>query len=308
MEISNIEGESSFGGQTAALNAQIEAVKDRYEPEIRKLQSEGDQLKNDAPNPEVVEAVINVDFEVTWKDQRIVFDFPSVRMKDQRIVLDLPEVRMDLQRIVFDLPAIRMVPKVVGRYPEVHWPNVVWRDIIIHVPEPYMQRNEIKLDLPSISMKRHEFIFGVPEVKMERVEWTIGLPQFKMINIKAATEKLKQRGKALNDRAQSIAAAMSLEINALIANFLKGAGGVAGALDSARGAFDSALNSVKSAIETLQQRGIDPIKVPTDGGNVNLRKTFEDLTGTRDAILPKLKQLASGVSPDKLGAQAALAT
>ncbi len=51
--------------------------------------------------------------------------------------------------------------------------------------------------------------------------------------------------------------------------------------------------------ESLQQAGVDPIKAPTEGGNVNLRKQYEDLMNQRTG-------LGSGgrTRPSKRGRQA----
>lgn len=273
------------------LNAQIELIRQRYEPRIKALQDAGAQLAQDAPRPETVEAVINVDFEVTWADQTLAFDFPSITLKDRRIAFDLPEVTMGLERIVFDLPAVRMVDRKIGQKPEIHGWTVRWTDIIISVPEPYMQRNEIKLDLPQIAMRRKEIVLGIPEVRMKRVTWVIGLPQFKVINVSAATDRVKQRGEALRIEGEAIAAQMTAEVQQAVAQFM-GSLGAAGELQGTQNTFDAALHTVKSGIDDLSARGVDPIKVPTDNGNLNLRKTYEELVIARDAALGQLQAVA----------------
>ncbi len=288
---------STFDGRAAALNAQIADVVKKYQPRIQALQDEGTQLKDGAIKPENWEAMINVDFDVTWSVQRIVFDFPEVTFKDQRISFDLPEVRMELQRIVFDLPAVRMVDRVIGQKPEWYGPfNMVWTDMIISVPEAYMQRNEIKLDIPSVTMKRQEIVIGLPEFKMTRVEWKIGLPQFTIHNVRAETTKLEDTGKRLQTEGATIGAAMKAEIDTLVGQFMQGAGGVAGAITTTRNSFDSALSSLGNAITDLSARGVDPIKVPTDNGDINLRKQFEQLATTRDEVIPRMEAIVASVA------------
>lgn len=284
---------SAFAGQKATLNASIQEVIKKYEPRIQSVKDEGAQLKDDAPHPETVEAIINVDFTVTWSDQKIAFDFPSVTIKDQKISFDLPEVRMDTQRIVFDVPSIRMVDRIIGHKPEFHGINVEWTPIIVSLPEPYSQTIEIKLDLPSVTMKTQEIIIGIPEFKMERVEWIIGLPQFTVTEVSAATTKLADKGKELKTEGEAIGVAMKSEIDFLVAQFMQGVGGVSGALQTTKNTFNSALTLLSTAITDLSAKGVDPIKVPTDGGNVNLRKQYEELIATRDDVIPKMEAMAT---------------
>jgi hypothetical protein len=310
VEITDVASDTGGDAQSAALNAQIEAIKNKYQPRLDALQQEGQSLADEAPDPSAVEAVLNVDFDVTWSDKKIAFDFPSVKLKNKRIAFDLPEVRMDLQRIVFDTPATRMVPRVIGRKPEFHGPfHIEWTDIIISVPEVYMQRNEIKLDIPQVTMKRQEIVVGIPEITMQRVEWIVSLPQFKVINISAATDKLQAKGKELQAEGEAIGMAMNAEVQAAVSALMQGAGGVPGMISTANHAFDAALTSVKSAIDTLSQKGIDPIKVPTDGGDLNLRKTLDELVKTRDDVMPALQNLTqtapAAAAPAALEAAAA---
>lgn len=254
---------STFTGHAAALNSQIADVVKKYQPRIQALQDEGAQLKNGAIKPENWETMINVDFDVTWSDQRIVFDFPEVTFKDQRISFDLPEVRMELQRIVLDLPAVRMVDRVIGQKPEWYGPfKVVMTDIIIWVLKPTCNVTNIKLDIPSVTMKRQEVVIGLPEFKMTRVEWKIGLPQFTIHNVRAETTKLEDMGKRLQNEGATIGAAMKAEIDALVGQFMQGAGGISGAINTTRNSFNSALSSLATRLPICQREAWIPLKCP----------------------------------------------
>lgn len=267
-----------FEQETAALEQKIEDIKKRYEPRIAALKQKGEQLEDDFERPSDVGVVIGVDFKVDWKDVELIFDLPSLTVKDKKISLDLPEIFSNQQRIVFDVPDVRMVDRVIGKKPEVHWPKVIWTDIIISIPEPYMRRVEIIYDIPSVRMKRNDFVLGIPEVSMTRHRWVVGLPQFTVVNVSAKTEEIQKKGQGLKTEGEQLGSEMRAEIESEVEKFK--AGFMSSALSTKveiSNAFNNALGSIRTAIEDLQSKGCDPIKVPTDQGDVNLRKTYDEL-------------------------------
>lgn len=250
---------------SATLNTQIAAIKAKYAPQIKALQDEGQSIKDDTDTPSTIGAVIGVDFKVEWKDQEISFDVPSITMTNTDISFDLPELTSSRQHIAFDIPAVRMVDKKVGQYPEtvIDGFNITirWHDIIISVPETYMQRQDIYYDIPSITMKTQHFVVGMPSFTMQRVRWVIGLPQFTIINVKGSIQSAQDRGNALNDKAKALGAAMKAEIEQAVDLFkqqlMSGAGNMKNAIAAP---FDTALTGINNAINDLQAKGCDPIK------------------------------------------------
>ncbi len=252
---------------TQRINSAIKAIQDKFAPRIAELQQRGQQMKEDFNEPTKVGAVIGVDFKVDWKPVDIIFDVPSVTMRDQSVKFDLPETTMRLQTISWDMPSICM------KYIEFPWGGG------FHVPEPCMKRQEIKLHLPEFTMKTQEVIMGIPEFTMERVKWRLDLPQFTVINVTAEVDKMKVGGEELQSAGDALANDMKAEVDAAIAAIYGGGS------SAVKASYDDALLKMGAGIDSLQQAGIDPIKAPTEGGNVNLRKQYEDLMNQRNAAL-----------------------
>lgn len=274
-----------FEQETKDLQQRIGAIQAKYKPEIDRLAAEGKAI-SDEDMPSDVGVVIGIDIKVEWEDTEISFDLPEVTVHDRSFSLDLPEVTMSTKEISFGVPDVRMVDRKVGQYPEVHGFTVRWRDIIISVPEPYIRQVKISFDIPEVAMRRKEFIIGIPEFTMKTVRWVLSLPQFTVVNVSAQTEALVQKGRELKARGEEIAARMRAEIENEVQAFRQAIGLSKSAGSAATAAsFDSALNSVSSAISGLQAQGVDPIKVPTPGGDINLRKMYEDLLAQKAASL-----------------------
>lgn len=118
---------------------------------------------------------------------------------------------------------------------------------------------------------------------MERVKWRLGLPQFTVVNVQAEVGKMQDKGAALQTDGEALASEMKAEVDAAIAAAYGGGGSA-----EVKAKYDDALLKVGAGIDTLLQAGIDPIKAPTAGGNVNLRKQYENLMNQRNQALAAL--------------------
>ena len=270
----------------AKLNATVKAITDRYQPLLADLERRGKKLAEDYEAPNTGEAILGVDFKIEWKESEIVFDLPSVAMRTQDISLDIPEATMVDNTIIFHTPSTRMVTKKVGQYPEIHGWTFVWKDILIDVPEPFMQEQRIVFGLPSVTMHRQDWKIDVPEFKMERQSWKLNLPQITVLNVRVEIEKMEEAGKQLQIEGQAIGERMKAEIQAAIS--------FGGAIAQQEGSaiqneisskFDSAIAMISQTIQELAAKGIDPIKVPSDKGDVNLRKQLAELIAQREAAI-----------------------
>ncbi|TAY75175.1 hypothetical protein [Rhizobium ruizarguesonis] len=270
-----------------SIQEQIAAIQEKYKPEIEALKRRGQELSDSFHKPDTWEAVIDVDFQVTWGDQKFSFDVPTVTMRTQTMSLDLPEVFPERQTIIFHTPSVRMVDRKVGQYPEWHGPfKVVWKDIIISVPEPFMQEQRIIFDLPSVRMKRQEFKLDLPEFKMETIDIIIGLPQITITKVSAATAKVKESGEALKAEGEQLAARMKSEIEAVVGGLTAASGQASASVKHDVAAqYDTAINALQKGIDELVAKGVDPIKVPAESGEVNLRKQLADLIDARDKAI-----------------------
>lgn len=271
---------------STSLQNRIDEVVNRYKPLIDGLMAEGKQMERDFEEPSKVGAVLTVDIDVKWERTEIIFDIPSARMKRHEISFDLPEVRMNTRKISFDTPSVKMVTKKVGEYP--CFKGLKWYtcDIKMDVPEFFMERQEIKFDIPEFSMKRHDISFDIPEFFMNRVTWSLHLPQFKIINVKAETEAMKQKGEALKVRGENLGNAMKAEIDSIMAGgFGEGAQAILSQRDAIVKPFNDAVGVIVKTIDDLVAKKIDPVKVPANDGNINLRKTLEEVVTLRDKTL-----------------------
>lgn len=188
------------GTMGSELSTAIKTISDRYEPEF-------DQISDDAPDAGGVGAILDIDVNIEWETIGISLDLPEVTMKTQELSLDLPQVTMRDKRIVFDTPSVRMVNKKVGQYPEFHGFTVRWRDIIIKVPETFMEQHEIIMGIPEVRMDTTSFKLDVPEFTMRTQELKFDVPRVTVKSIRAEVSELK-------DRAETKAAEMQGEIAA----------------------------------------------------------------------------------------------
>lgn len=281
--------------QKNAFQQRLAEIRQRYEPQIEALAAKGKKIADDFEKPSDIGVVVGVDFKVDWKDVKIIFDVPSITLEDKNVSLDLPEFRSESQHVAFDVPDVRMVDRKVGEYPEFYGWTVKWSPIIISVPEPYMRRVDNYFDLPSVAMKRQDFIIGLPKITMERMRWVVGLPQFTIVNVSAKTTEIKQKGQDLQSEASALADQMKKEIEAEVAKFTGSMSAVAfGAKNSVANQYNSALGAVRTAIDGLIAQGCDPIKGPTDTGDVNLRKLYDDIDASKSRALLEI-EAKSGV-------------
>ena len=272
------------------FNGRVLQIKEKYEPQIRALTENGAKIASEYTTPGDGAALIGVDVKVDWKDVDIYFDLPSVIIKDKSVSLDLPEILNKRQEISFDVPDVRMVDRKIGQKPEFYGFTIRWTDIIISVPEPYMRRVEISFDLPTVNMKRHDFVIGLPEFTMNRNSWKISLPQFTVQNINAQAADIQKKGNVLKDEGERIAAAMQSEIGAEVARYTAElVGGMLSTTQVVANSFDSALGVIGIAIENLSKQGCDPVKIPAQEGDINLRKIYESLSVSKSLSLDELQ-------------------
>src|SRR6266481_1015845 len=167
--------------EQAALKTSFAQVQEDYKDKISAKAGEyadraaGLKKDSDDAKPSAAGAMLGIDLDVTWKDQTIIFDTPSVSMKENKMIMGLPEVVMHEQHWIYDLPATRMGVQKVGQYPEVTCGGflglectIKWSDILTSVPEFYMERHETILGIPEFAVRDQTIIMGLPEFFMER--------------------------------------------------------------------------------------------------------------------------------------------
>jgi len=280
------------------LQTQINTVTERYRPALAELEARGKKLSDDYEKPNNVAAGIGFDFDVKWKRLDMSFDLPSVTMKTTAISADVPEVTNEQQTIIFHTPSVRMVTREVGRKPEVRNWTIEWTPIYIDLPETFMEEQKIIFNLPSVTMKRQDWKIDIPQFTMERQNISIDVPEFTLKKVTVETEKLKASGEQLQAEGEQLALRMKADINAVISTgTAMAAQGATGAAFEISRQFDSAIAALSKAIAELAAKGVDPIKVPSEKGDVNLRKQLSDLIAQRDAALATAASTANAPAP-----------
>lgn len=280
------------------LQTQINKVTERYRPALAELAARGKKIGDEYQKPNAAAAKIGFDFDVNWKRLDMSFDLPSVTMKTISISADVPEVTNEPQTIIFHTPSTRMVTREVGRKPEVRNWTIEWTPIYMDFPELFMEEQKIIFDLPSVRMKRQDWKIDIPHFTMQRQEISIDVPDFKLRNVTAETEKLKASGAELQAEGDQLARRMKADINAVISTgSAMAAQGTTGATFEISRQFDSAIAALSKAVAELAAKGVDPIKVPSEKGDVNLRKQLSELIAQRDAALAAATSTANASVP-----------
>jgi hypothetical protein len=267
-----------------AEQAALNAVSSEFKPQLDSISSKGDDLKKDSEK----KTDLSLDFKVEMKEQKWVFDLPSVTMRDQQIVMGIPEIRMNTQEFSFDVPETVMVAKKVGQYPEtvVDGFNVTvrWKDIITYIPEVRMLKKSFKLDIPETMMRDTVLIFGVPEFKMERQEWFVKIPEFTLKKIEIggvpAYNDYQERGKEIeksaNDVKGGIKSTLITRTNAMYACLRNSIGFQR---VQATEQLQKAIEQVEESSKSLTAQGISPdsVKIVVDGKEKTMAIQLEEL-------------------------------
>lgn len=252
----------SYEEQFESLQATTNAIVQRYQPDIQALQQEGNQIASDGKQS------FKFDLQVTWGEQLIAFDIPQFEMHTQTFSLDVPQVTMHDQAYTFSTPSVRMVSKKIGQYPEFHGTKIVWSDIIIDVPEVFMEEQRIVVGIPEFRMDTTSFSIDIPEVRMDRVEWKLRVPEVRLgdvsLLIPIDNTDMKQRAEALQQRGQELQRRMHEEIQAAVTTaqssvsapatqkYSEAVQGSSETTQRALKAFDDALAAIDQALSHTQ--------------------------------------------------------
>lgn len=240
----------------ASYYARFEELQREAARAAEDLQREGEELEKDAKTQ------FKVDLTVRWVDRKVSLHLPQVTMRETKAVFDVPEVAMRLQEMIFHTPSTRMVLKKVGQYPEIHGFKVVWKDILTHVPEVFMQEQRIKMDIPEVRMVRKEIRFHYPDISWGLTEMVLRLPEVEVKDIsfvvpiddddvQKRSAELRSRGEEIGartrERAEGLAAAMKADL-------------LAAALAPARDAAETAGQEYATQMSTVNQVVADAVQ------------------------------------------------
>lgn len=260
----------------------IEQIKQKYQPLFDDIKSRGEALSSEADDDSNVGAAVDFKITVTWVDQDVSFDVPTVIMKTKAMSLDLPQITMKTQGISFDVPEVYMKDVVISD-------NPITGKVIISVPDIRSHRIDISMDIPEFTMGRVDFSIDIPEIYSERINWVVAVPQFTASDWHARVGELQEKGEQLKGEANSLAEKMKGEINQAFQTYYTGAKQVA--VSKVYDPYSNAIAAYDSAISNLENNKVDPIKVPTSSGERNLRKERDDLAA-------QYRQMAEGLNAE----------
>jgi|GEM_PF-6590114 len=283
----------------------LDEIQARFETRLSEIKKSGaekiNEVTDDSPDPNSVEATVNMTFDVQFKTTSIKFDVPTFRMETQKLVFDLPTVTMSLKSISWDVPATRMERRCIAKKPVItcNWKGckTEMKCMYMDFPEVYMKRMEIKMDYPEFSMKRQELSFDKPMITFETVEIKLDLPQF---HLRDLSGDLREQEADLTEIGREMETQVALAQKEMDAALVTGVGDQIEVIfdeirqqltDERAGIskqFDDAIAKMKSTIKTLKENNATD-EVPKLEGE--LAKLVEDYKTVLDEIDASIKQL-----------------
>ncbi|ALC52830.1 hypothetical protein ACN91_14955 [Bacillus cereus] len=297
------EGGSTCPDQQTAFDNVLKDVETKLVERSEKLKTDVDRqikdVNDDAPDPSTGEAILGFEIDVDWVLTELKFHVPVISFKDRNIgSLHLPVVEMERKDIIFHTPSIRMVPKKVGQYPELSCPGlkctVTWHDIIIDVPETFMQEQKISLDLPNIKMEQKDIILGLPAVELELKTIKLHIPHFSIKNIKIEVKEAEARAQEIENGINNQIAEDRLKLKGELQEQLVAPH--AALFDCIRSNFEVTKTQMVATLDgyiTVNQTSIQKLKeqnVPNDNEHLkSLENTVSELMAQKSAVEKQLQ-------------------
>jgi hypothetical protein len=296
-------------GQCEGKQAELDAIKLKYESKYKIIEKRAKEIEDDAPDPDnAVETSVKVDFDITMEEQHFALDLISVTMKDKKISFDLPQITMESQSIKFDEVYTKMVLKKTGQYPEIHCEDTwihgpfgsktkgvpkcktVWKDILTEVPEVHTKTVEIKTDLPQFKMATTEFITAIPEFKMVRQDIIMNLPSITVKDVEAETKKMEKETEDLKNYSQDLVGEQKKEFGtAISSNFQCQRDNLSVKRTELTSNFANSIKGIDLNIKQLTENGFDPSNLKSsDGKTVNLLELKNQLAEKEKVALASI--------------------
>ena len=138
------------------------------------------------------------------------------------------------------------------------------------------------MDLPQVSWGRTSFSMDIPEFYSNRVEISMHLPQFKLDSVSGEVTAYQEEGETFAARAQELGKAQEAAIKSAVVEELNEQ------KDNVHVQFEEALGALDKAISDLQTAGVDPTKVNTPDGVMNLVAMRDEVIAKRIAALAEI--------------------
>lgn len=177
-----------FNKLVAMMNADLQL---RMSTRAEITKQEGQKIQDGVPSGWEFE------FEVTFDEQRWIFDKPTMAMRTQTWSFDWPELRG--KEASFDLPdglEWRTEHRYLGDFFQCRSiTDCGWYPVYTDIPVAILKTKRVIFTVPEVVSQRKEFKWDVPEFYNEQVVWYVKIPQFKLIH-SAATYAEESEKKA----------------------------------------------------------------------------------------------------------------
>jgi hypothetical protein len=252
------------------IQAKLDEVQARFKKRLEEIKADGtrqiNEVTEDSPDPNSVEATVDMTFDVKFKTTSIKFDIPKFSKELQKIIFDIPVVKMSTKSISWDVPATKMERRCIAKKPVItcNWKGceTEMKCMYMDFPVPYMKRMEIKVDMPEFTMKKQELSFDKPVIKLETIEIILKLPQFHLRELSGELKEQESEFKEIGSEMESKVAIAKNEMDQSLITEI--AGQVEIIFDEIRkqlideranvcSQFDNAISKMKSTIKILKE-------------------------------------------------------
>lgn len=207
--------------QVDDLQASVSAVTAKYKPQLDQLSKtaseRAQQISDDTPKVNNVEAVVKFKIKVTSHDQEFIFGLPSATMRTQSIKMDLPEVTSHRVSWKWDMPVFGSHQECINGPPELVCSgfNCHFRAgsrICTDVPDVAMRTQEASMDVPDVAMRTKELKFDLPEFTMVQQRIVLTIPDFTLENVQAEMDNAQKEGADLKEQTEAASNSISSQM------------------------------------------------------------------------------------------------
>ncbi|MDC4704697.1 hypothetical protein NQ847_04285 [Acinetobacter baumannii] len=265
--------QTGFATDCKNIEQEIKDIQTNYESKFQTLKEDSENLEK--PDFSTPDLILKFQMDTKWTDKRMVFHTPSFRNKTQRMVFGTPQTTMKDKKMSMDLPTIRMELKKTGEYPEFTCSGfsctVKWSPIYTKVPELVMERKEWVMGIPETTWKDTEIIMDIPEFFMQEQEWILKIPEFTVKNVEGELKQVEDKAQQIKGTSDMLASNLKEELGNKTGELLScNIKAVEEQKTSALKMYDLSLQQIDLAISSATSRGLDPTKIPSDSGEINL--------------------------------------
>ena len=296
------------------IQQKLDEIQERFENRIKKIQQNGatrlNDIRDDSPDPNNVEATLNVTFDVKFKTTAIKFDVPKIGKELHKVVFDIPVVKMELKTISWDVPATKMETRCITKKPVTvcknnpHFPytpkcTVKMECVYMDFPVVYTKRMEIKLDMPQFSTKKQELSFDKPIFSLETITIKIDLPQFYLRDISG---DLREQEREFEEVGKEMEAQVTLANNEMNDSLVREVGEQVDIIfDEIRNQliqerqnvskqFDEAINKMKTTIKILKENNATSEVINLEGELAQLVEDYKNVLNEIDSNIKELNK------------------